>query len=220
MGHNGRVAVITGVSRRAGVDVITVDADFVQPDASAVVMRAAVDAFGHVDALIANHARSSAQSLEDLTADEMQRTFAVNVTGTLLLVKAFAAQYDGDRGGRVVLFTSGQCHSAMPGELPYVASKAALRELTASLAVHFAPRRITVNCVDPGPNDTGYADVATREAIAAAVPAGRWGRPEDTARLVCWFVSDEASWVTGQTIASDGGWSARGGLWPLRARHR
>ena len=72
-----------------------------------------------------------------------------------------------------------------------------------------APRRITVNCVDPGPNDTGYADDALRAAVAAANPGRRWGGPADTARLVAWLASDEAGWVTGQVIASDGGWSVR-----------
>lgn len=209
----GGLQAIADDARAAGVDIVTVEADFVQPDAPVVVMQEALEAFGHVDALIANHARSSAQSLEHLSADELQRTMAVNVTATLLLLKAFAAQHDDDRaGGRVVLFTSGQYHGAMPDELPYVASKAALHELAPSLAVHLAPRGITVNCVDPGPNDTGYADAATRSTVAAAIPGRRWGTPEDTARLVAWLVSDEAAWVTGQTIASDGGWSARGGL--------
>jgi 3-oxoacyl-[acyl-carrier protein] reductase len=109
-----------------------------------------------------------------------------------------------------VLFTSGQYHMAMPEELPYVASKAVLQQLTASLAVTVARRAITVNCVDPGPNDTGYATGELRRRVAEAMPAGRWGRPDDAARLVAWLCSDEAEWVTGQTIASDGGWSARG----------
>ena len=197
--------------RAAGGEVVCVEADFADPDTPAQVVAAAVEAFGHVDALIANHARSSDQALEQLTPEELHATLAVNVTATLLLVQAFAAQHDGRAGGRVLLFTSGQYHGAMPGELPYVASKAALHELTPSLAVHLALRGITVNCVDPGPNDTGYADDEGRAAVAAMMPGGRWGTPEDTARLVAWLVSDEAAWVTGQTIASDGGWSARGG---------
>jgi 3-oxoacyl-[acyl-carrier protein] reductase len=110
----------------------------------------------------------------------------------------------------VVLFTSGQYHGAMPSELPYVASKGALHQLTASLAAHLMPRAITVNCVDPGPNDTGYADAPTRAAVTARMPGGRWGTPMDTARLIAWLVSDDAGWVTGQVIASDGGWSAVG----------
>ncbi|WP_345711840.1 SDR family oxidoreductase, partial [Kineococcus glutinatus] len=129
---------------------------------------------------------------------------------TLLLVKEFAAQHDDSRpGGRVLLFTSGQYHDAMPAELPYIASKAALHELTRSLAVHLIGRGITVNCVNPGPNDTGYADEEARAAVARLNPGGRWSTPTDTARLVAWLLGDEAGWVTGQTIASDGGWSSR-----------
>jgi 3-oxoacyl-[acyl-carrier protein] reductase len=207
----GPAAIVDDV-RGWGADAIGVDADFADPDAPARVVRAAAEAFGHVDAVIANHARSGIQSLEQLTAAELQKTLAVNVTATLLLVQAFAAQHDGRAGGRVVLFTSGQYHGAMPAELPYIASKAALRGLTPSLAVHLAPRDITVNCVDPGPNDTGYADDEERAWLAARNPGGRWGTPEDAARLVAWLVSDEAAWVTGQTIASDGGWSALGGV--------
>jgi 3-oxoacyl-[acyl-carrier protein] reductase len=97
----------------------------------------------------------------------------------------------------------------MADELPYVASKAALHGLTKSLAIELAPHGITVNCVDPGPTDTGYADAARAEEVKRLAPRGRWGTPEEAARLVGWLVSEEADWVTGQVIASDGGWSAR-----------
>jgi 3-oxoacyl-[acyl-carrier protein] reductase len=182
-------------------------ADLASPEAPGALVQAARDAFGHLDIVVANHARSSTQSLEELTAEELDLSFAVNTRATLLLAKAFAAQHDGRPGGRVVLFTSGQYHGAMPSELAYVASKGALHQLTASLAAHLMPRGITVNCVNPGPNDTGYATDEIRAAVASRIPGGRWGTPDDTARLVAWLVSDEAEWVTGQVIASDGGWS-------------
>jgi 3-oxoacyl-[acyl-carrier protein] reductase len=196
--------------RREGGRVEHVSADLGDPAAPAALVAAAREVFGHVDAVVANHARSSSQWLEDLTAAELDLSYAVNTRATLLLVKAFAAQHDDSRsGGRVLLFTSGQYHGAMPAELPYIASKAALHEVTRSLAVHLIHRGITVNCIDPGPNDTGYADDQARAAVAALNPGGRWSTPPDTARLVAWLLSDEADWITGQTIASDGGWSAR-----------
>lgn len=195
----------------AGGEAIEVAADFVDPAAPGRVVDAALDEFGRLDVVVANHARSSAQSLERLTAEELDVSYAVNTRATLLLVREFALRHDGRPGGRVVLFTSGQYHGAMPGELPYIAAKGALHQVTPSLAVHLAPRGITVNCVDPGPNDTGYAADDLRERVAARVPAGRWGTPADTARLIAWLVSDEAAWVTGQVIASDGGWSALSG---------
>lgn len=155
----------------AGGDVAHLTLDLADPLAPERLVDAAVERFGRLDAVVANHARGVDQDLEHLTADELDLTFAVNVRASLLLVQRLAARFDDGReqhtGGRVVLFTSGQYHGAMPTELPYIASKAALHELTASLAVHLAPRRITVNFVDPGPNDTGHADDGLRAAVAA-----------------------------------------------------
>jgi 3-oxoacyl-[acyl-carrier protein] reductase len=181
------------------------EADFLDPEAPDRVMAAAVEAFGHVDILVCNHARSSLGGLGQLTTAELDATFAVNTRAVLLLVQAFAAQHDGRPGGRVVLFTSGQHLGPMPGELAYAASKGALVEVTASLADTLADRGITMNTINPGPTDTGYVDQATRERVATMFPAGRWGAPDDAARLVAWLCTDDAAWVTGQVVNSEGG---------------
>jgi 3-oxoacyl-[acyl-carrier protein] reductase len=122
-----------------------------------------------------------------------------------LLVRGFVAQHDGREGGRVVLFTSGQHLGPMPAELPYVASKGALHQLTPSLAAHLSERGITVNCVNPGPTDTGYLDREAIEATLERFPAGRWGSPGDAARLVAWLLCDDARWITAQVLNSEGG---------------
>ena len=191
--------------RSGGRRVEHLPADLEDPAGPAALVTAAREALGHVDVLVANHARSSHQDLASLTAEEVDRTLAANVRGTLLLVQAWAAQHDGRPGGRVVLFTSGQHRSPMPDELPYVASKGALHQLTASLAAALGDRGVTVNCVNPGPTDTGYADEAARAEVVRRMPFGRWGTPDDVARLVAWLVSDEGAWVTGAVIDSDGG---------------
>jgi 3-oxoacyl-[acyl-carrier protein] reductase len=196
--------------RAAGGSLVHVSADLADPDTPARLVAAARASFGRLDLLIANHARSTRQSLEELTAAELDLTHAVNTRATLLLVQAFAAQREPGPGGRVVLFTSGQYHGVMPAELPYIASKAALRELTPTLAAHLIARGITVNCVNPGPNNTGHGDDAGWAWIAERNPGGRASTPQDTARLIGWLVSGEAEWVTGQVIASDGGWSSLG----------
>ncbi|MEY2433582.1 MAG: 3-oxoacyl-[acyl-carrier protein] reductase [Acidimicrobiaceae bacterium] len=201
----GAVGALLDELRASGTEVDYNAHDLGQPDAPAAVIASAGERFGHVDILVADHARSSHQSLEALTAEEIDKTLAVNVRASLLLVQAFAAQHDGRPGGRVVLFTSGQYLGAMPTELPYTASKGALHQLTFSLAEPLMGRNITVNTVNPGPVDTGYATGEEHAAVAARFPRGRWGSPVDTARLVAWLVSDEADWVTGQVIASDGG---------------
>jgi 3-oxoacyl-[acyl-carrier protein] reductase len=194
--------------RDAGAEVEFASVDLADPEAPQQVFEAARAALGHVDVLVANHARSARGTLAELTAEELDLSFAVNARATLLLAKEFAAQ--AEDGGRIVFFTSGQYHGAMPEELPYIASKAAVQQLTASLAVELAPQGITVNSVNPGPNDTGYATGELRRRVEEAMPFGRWGRPEDVANLVAWLCTDDAAWITGQTIASDGGWSARG----------
>jgi 3-oxoacyl-[acyl-carrier protein] reductase len=181
------------------------EADFQDPEAPDRVMAAAVEAFGHVDILVCNHARSSAGGLGELTAAELDATLAVNTRAVLLLVQAFAARHDGRPGGRVVLFSSGQHLGPMPGELAYAASKGALVEVTASLADALADRGITVNTINPGPTDTDYVDQATRERVARRFPAGRWGAPDDAARLVAWLCTDDAAWITGQVVNSEGG---------------
>jgi 3-oxoacyl-[acyl-carrier protein] reductase len=186
------------------------EADFLDPEAPDQVMAAAVAAFGHLDVLVCNHARSSGGGLGRLTAAELDASFAVNTRAVLLLVQAFAAQHAGRPGGRVVLFTSGQQLGPMPGELAYATSKAALAGITASLADTLADQGITVNTVNPGPTDTDYVDQATRERVASRFPAGRWGAPDDAARLVAWLCTDDAAWVTGQVINSEGGFRRYG----------
>ena len=198
-------AALAAELQQFGVKVEQKEADFADPDAPHAILAAAVQAFGHVGILVANHAYSTLGSLEELTAAQIDAHLQINVRGSLLLTQAFAAQHDGRAGGRAVLMTSGQHLTSMAGELAYAASKGALHQLTASLAAHLAPRGITVNTVNPGATDTGYADEELRQAVIAAEPMGRWGRPEDAARLIGWLATDDACWVTGQVINSTGG---------------
>ena len=192
--------------RESGRRIEHVAADFQDPVAPEQVVRAAFEAFSHVDILIANHAYSTMGALEELTAEEIDAHLQVNVRGTLLLIKEWAARHDDERpGGRVIMMTSGQHRGPMPGELAYIASKGALHQLTQSLSAHLAPRHITVNTVDPGATDTGYADDALREQVIDFEPMGRWGEPDDAARLIAWLCCDDARWITGQVIASTGG---------------
>ena len=186
------------------------EADFLDPEAPGRVLAAAAEAFGRVDILVCNHARSSEGDLGRVTAAELDTSLAVNTRAVLLLVQAFAARHDGRPGGRVVLFTSGQHLGPMTDELAYATSKGALVAVTPTLADTLADRGITVNTVNPGPTDTGYADEAVRERVATRFPGGRWGAPDDVARLVAWLCTDEAAWVTGQVINSEGGFRRYG----------
>jgi 3-oxoacyl-[acyl-carrier protein] reductase len=183
-----------------------VEADLGDTGAPQRVMEAATGAFGAVDALVVNHAHGSSQSLETVTADELDRAWAVNVRAAVLLTQAFAASHDDARpNGRIVLFTSGQHLGPMPDELPYVISKGAVHQVTRTLADELADRGITVNAINPGPVDTGWPSDELRERLRHKFPAGRWGRPEDIAAIIAWLVSADSAWVTGQVIDAEGG---------------
>lgn len=188
-----------------GTRIAHAEGNFLDPVVPSQIIDAAVQTFGHMDILVANHAYSTMGNLKELTAAEIDTHLQVNVRGTLLLVQAFAAQHSGRSGGRVILLTSGQHLNPMPGELAYIASKGALHQLTLSLSAHLIPRGITVNAVNPGATDTGYASGELYESVRAANPQGRWGQPEDAARLIGWLATDDAQWVTGQVINSTGG---------------
>jgi 3-oxoacyl-[acyl-carrier protein] reductase len=203
----GAVDAVLAELRTVDPGVEFVEADFADPAAAGRVVAAAVAARGPLDILVANHARSSSNSLDDVTAQELDLSFAVNARGSILLAQAFAAQFAGASGGRVVLLTSGQHGSAMPSEIAYAISKGAIHQATRTLAAHLMSRGITVNTVNPGPTDTGWADADTRARVLDAMPAGRWGSPSDAARLIGTLCSDDAAWVTGQVIDADGGFS-------------
>ncbi|MGW5360798.1 SDR family oxidoreductase [Actinopolymorpha pittospori] len=253
----GRVAVVTGVSRRAGIGYATArrlgamgaslflhhyaphdrdqpwgadpdgpqaladavadtlvdgaavhhtDLDLAIPDAPARLIKAARDAYGHIDILVCNHARSGGDGpLGALDATMLDAHWAVNTRSVLLLAQAFAAQHDGRPGGRVIFMTSGQDLGPMRDEIAYATAKGALASITRTLADHLADQAITLNTVNPGPVDTGYAPPDVHEAVRRHFPTRRWGTPDDPARLIAWLASDEASWITGQVINTEGG---------------
>jgi 3-oxoacyl-[acyl-carrier protein] reductase len=155
--------------------------------------------------LILNHSHWAAGGLQEVTAEETDRHLRINVRASLLLAKAFATQHDGRPGGRIVLLTSGQHRGPMRNEIAYVASKGAIHQVTRSLAAELAPRRITVNTVNPGATDTGWASPSVYEEVLALEPQGRWGVSQDAARIIAWLVTDDALWITGEVINSTGG---------------
>lgn len=201
-GPDAVVAALGGTGAR----LHHVAADFADADAPAKVIDAAVDAFGAVDIVVANHARSSNRSLDTVTADELDLTWAVNARASVLLTQAFAAAYDDSRsGGRIILFTSGQHRAPMAQEVPYAISKGAIQQMTLTLSDALIDRGITVNALNPGPVDTGWATPELTQRVGRALPAGRWTRPDEVARIVRWLASDDSRWITGQVIDAEGG---------------
>ena len=205
----GAEAVLAGVQSTLAADEASVrhlELDLALPEAPAQLIDAATEALGHLDILVCNHARSGGDGpLGALDAKMLDTHWAVNTRATILLTQAFAARHDGRPGGRVIFMTSGQDLGPMTGEVAYAASKGALASITKTLADQLADQQITLNTVNPGPVDTGYPSPEAYEAVRRQFPQHRWGVPDDPARLIAWLVTDEASWVTGQVINSEGG---------------
>ena len=197
--------------------LIDVPADLAAPGEPARVVEQAVAAAGHLDALVCNQAMSSPDGpLSEMTEAVLDAHWAVDARASILLAQAFAAQEvfaaptppgPGRRRGAIVFLTSGQGLGPLPGEIAYAAAKAAIAGVTLTISEELIDAGITVNTVNPGPVDTGYVTEEIRQATAAMFPQGRWGEPDDAARLITWLLTDEARWITGQVISSEGGFA-------------
>ena len=202
----GGVDVLLAELGGVGPRLRHIEADLAEPDAPQFVIDFAAAEFGAVDALVANHARSSTGTLEVVTAEELDAAWAVNARAVVLLAQAYAARHDDSRAhGRIVLFTSGQHLGPMAGELAYAISKGAVHQMTRSLADALADRAITVNTINPGPVDTGWPDDDVRDRLHSSFPAGRWSTPADIAETVRWLLDEKSEQVTGQIIDAERG---------------
>ena len=171
-------------------------------------MQRVADESGCLDILVNNAGTGSVDSFLDTTAENWDRVLNVNLKGTFLCAREAARlMVTSKTAGTIINFSS---TGAVTGEGPshYVASKAGVMGLTRSLARELAPNRIRVNTIVPGPTDTpmmtGIPD-EWMQAMIAAVPLGRLGQPDEIARAVVFLASDDASFVTGQNIAINGG---------------
>jgi 3-oxoacyl-[acyl-carrier protein] reductase len=195
--------VVAGVRAAASAPVAHGSVDLATPVGPATLVDTVVTALGGLDIVVCNQALSGSDGpLSAQTAATLDAHWAVNARASILLARSFAAL---GGPGRLVFLTSGQNEGPMPGEVAYAASKGALWSITATLADELADQGITVNAVNPGPVDTGYASDEARAAVAARFPGGRWGAPDDPARLIAWLATDEASWITGQVVNTEGG---------------
>jgi 3-oxoacyl-[acyl-carrier protein] reductase len=208
--------------------------DLSDPAVIPALVDAAAGLTGGLDVLVCNHAKSGDDgSILDMTPERLTAFWEVNTRATLLLTAEFARRRaprtdeprrPGDRivgsgpypgpQGHVFWMTSGQVHGAMRGEVAYAASKAALAGVTATVAAELLELGIVLNTVNPGPVNTGYMDPETTDrsledldAYVASTPFGRVGTPQDPAELIGWLATSAGSWVVGQVLTSDGGFS-------------
>jgi NAD(P)-dependent dehydrogenase (short-subunit alcohol dehydrogenase family) len=200
---------------RAGGTGRYYDCDVTDPGAVAAAVRRVTADLGTIDVLHANAGRLRAGTVLETSPDEWSRILSVNVTGMYLVVRETVPVMRDGGGGAIVTTGSISGLFGEPALTAYTASKAAVVNMTRSLAIDLAPAGIRVNCVCPGWVDTGFNDPQfehdrmTDEDIKAlidrTVPLRRQGEPEEMAAAVAFLASADASYITGQTLVVDGG---------------
>ncbi|WP_078548721.1 SDR family oxidoreductase [Litchfieldia alkalitelluris] len=181
--------------------------DLSRYDAATLILDKVTGKLGFPTILVNNAAHSERDGYLGLNAKTIDDHYAVNMRSTFLLCSEFARRFkdSGHAAGRVINLTSGQGQGPMPGELAYAATKGAISAFTVALSAEIAPLGITVNAVNPGPTDTGWMTEEVKKQLLPKCLMGRPGQPEDAARLIAFLSSEEAGWITGQVINSEGG---------------
>ncbi len=181
--------------------------DLEKPGIAEKVVEEATEKLGGLDGLILNHAYSTYGEIGQWTPEHIDPHLLVNVRASMMMIQSFVNQVDTKKDNAITLFTSGQYLSPMVNEIAYCVSKEAIICLCRQTSRLLGNKNIRVNCINPGPNDTGYCLGETYESVAKRFPSGHWGTPDDAADLVLFLHSSYAKWITGQVIASDGGFS-------------
>ncbi|PLS14608.1 oxidoreductase [Bacillus sp. M6-12] len=161
--------------------------------------------FGEPHILVNNACYSANDSIDTVSSASLDAHYQINIRATTLLSAEFVKGFSHQDGGRIINLSSGQSLGPMYDEISYAITKGAVETLTYTLAAAVSEKRITVNAINPGPTDTGWMDSDLKEQILTQSPMGRVGQPKDAARLIAFLASDEAEWVTGQIIHSEGG---------------
>jgi 3-oxoacyl-[acyl-carrier protein] reductase len=218
----GAAVVVNYASSKSGADKVVADitgkggkAVAVQADVSkeADVTRLfaeAKKAFGRVDVLVNNAGVYEFSPIDAVTTEHFHKQFDLNVLGLLLSTKAAVAHFGPD-GGSVINISSVVATAAPPFTAVYSGTKAAVDAITKSLAKELGPKKIRVNSVNPGMVETegahaqGIPDSDFRKQVEAQTPLGRIGQPNDIAPAVVFLASDDASWITGETVHIAGG---------------
>ena len=192
--------------RGLGVRCEKIELNLMEDDSVDRLFNDAVRTLGPPAILVNNATYSTSTDILSITPQELDKHYLVNLKATTLLCVEFVRRYQGGGPeGRIINLTSGQSLSAMSSEIAYAITKAGIETLTKTLAHELAAKGITINAVNPGLTDSGWLQESHKQLFQDRFPMGRFGQPEDAARLVNFLVSEQASWITGQVIHSEGG---------------
>ncbi len=222
LGAEGAAVVVNYASSKEGADrvvdaivseggkAIAVQGDVSQAADVQRLFEEAHERFGEIDVLVNNAAVYQFDPLEAITEDEFHRQFNTNVLGSILTIQE-AVKHFGPSGGSVINVSSVASTRHMPSSTVYSATKGALDSLTGVLANELGGRRIRINSIAPGVIETEGTHTAgimgsELESLAVAnTPLGRYGQPDDIARVAVFLASDDAGWLTGERITASGG---------------
>ena len=222
VGEGATVAIVdrdvaTGRAAADAIGALFLEADVSRKAEVDAAVAAFVASCGRIDILVNNAGVTHAAGFLDLAEEDFDRVIAVNLKSCFLMGQAVARHMvatpaaDGEARGSIVHMSSVNAVLAIPDQVPYVVSKGGIGQLTKVMALALAPHGIRVNAIGPGTIATELArkavlsDEASRHRVLSRTPLRRPGEPEEVAAIAAFLASDDASYMTGQTLYADGG---------------
>jgi 3-oxoacyl-[acyl-carrier protein] reductase len=192
-----------------GGQALAVQADVSKIADLQALFQAAIERFGHIDILVNNAGVMTTRPIGEITEEIFDREYATNVKSVYFSCQ-LAAQHMSE-GGHIVNFSSSVLGLMVPTYSLYAGTKGAVEQITRHLSKELGPKRITINAIAPGPINTDLFTTGKSEAVVESfrrqIAFGRIGEPEDIAKVVAFLASDDAAWITGQTLRTNGGFS-------------